>query len=257
LIKTTEYHFEGQVWKIIFDQIDLILAVESRNTETFKVLVDCIDLVKEIKTNLNHELSWWCNLAATNEQKLLFYEFNQKEYANHQSVFTIDLKSNLKLWEFQNLQFQGSKNNIVTLSKTDENFNTTFFNIDFVTGKETTELPRKDKNYSEIPHIYRSEDEYFGTLSHFILLKTDNIAVDQIQFLDCGHFLAISYYFCFNENHKIQILIIFDKEGNEISKINISENRQGIDNGSFFVINQKYIVSTINQNKVLIQEFNI
>ena len=104
-MKLEKLNFEEQVTQVICDDSANALAIELRDKEKQKLKLLYLDLQTTEQWVVEDELSWWHQLQACSQGKLILNGFEDPSLPMSKGVFVFDAKSGRKMWEKSSAHF--------------------------------------------------------------------------------------------------------------------------------------------------------
>ena len=104
-MKLEKLNFEEQVTQVICDDSAHALAIELRDKEKQKLKLLYLDLQTNEQWVLEDELSWWHQLQACSQGKLILNGFEDPSLPMSKGVYVYDAKGGKKIWEKASAHF--------------------------------------------------------------------------------------------------------------------------------------------------------
>lgn len=241
--------FDGQIFNLLFDEKNDVLAFEIRNNAKYNASYAAFDLKKNkfINKKIQPLESWWTSMLALKNGQLILYQYHDQQNPDLKDIFALDIKKGKQQWIHSQLQLQKVGDDSLFVIKT-EGEQVISLQIDLQSGKISqadnfASIEGKDKNQIQSPFHYHENTEYFATVREFLKGNYNIEPVQAIDYLEIDQYIIISYYEINADNNGLEnSLLVLDDEGNLLMHEKISANLKGIGMDTFVIINRLLIM---------------
>jgi len=248
----TNFSFSANIFKILVDSTQKMLAIEIRNAEKKEVSFSVISLENKItlleETGL--EEAWRVGLSAIENNKLLLHTYTDTRLPDRKGIYAIDITKQEVIWEKQELRFEKlyfyDTQNIISTTYSEQNI----LKKVYITLENGNELVVEDKNklienqlIAQEPYFYTSNSEYFAIILEFMQKFAKNIAMIAFDYVEIENYFIILAY-CKQEkaeNLYDMHLWIFAANGEKWAESKITENLSEKEIGNRIFVFGKYL----------------
>jgi hypothetical protein len=227
--------FDGIIWKLVYDPVNLLLCIEIRSENSLEVEYYTVFLTEKTevkKIDLHTEVNWWTDLVGMQKDKIFFFTHNDQKNPGPGRFFIYDYQDNQVTLDRKDVSISLiNENKIVLQSREVDDFQ-----------NEIIELNKKEhQNPSNIyfPDYFSVDDAYFEKIAGFLHKKLGINVVLGLEYLEQDNYLISSYYLK-NGNKYDRYIVVF-KHGESIFNKCIDRNMDGISTESFFLMENEMI----------------
>lgn len=232
------YTTTSKVWKLLVDEVNQLLFIETRDEDEREVTFSAIDLHTNSVLWQDYMLEepWWLSMQYAINGILLITEFADSQNPEAKKLIAIDSIHGEGLWEHP-LLFEAANQSVV-LAKNQEQ---EWLSIDLHQGTlheiESTASQQFDTDSSQLqfPYRYLPETAYFQTVQEFLIKKSNAVPVLAIDYAETTQHFLISFYEQKGIRYQ-QKLLVFSKKGELLFETVLDDELQGIGNEPFFIV---------------------
>lgn len=243
--------FEGQVWKILVDDVHPLLVVQTRNGEAYQTSFAAIDIQSNqvLWQDFALDESWWLGMAGLHDRVLFLYTYPDTQKPQSQGIIAIDIDTQQVLWQTQKINFYQIEQGQVWGVSMEQN-DKKYYLLEPRTGKilnqirefNSVEIRKNENNRALFPFHYYNEMAYFQTVAIFLKKKFNLQIVQAVDYLEYENVIIISYFHQ-STNGLVNNLLVLNHQNQVLLHQNIEQQLTGVGLDTFFVFeNQVFFV---------------
>jgi hypothetical protein len=246
LILKFNHHFENEIWKIVYDQQQHLLALELRNKEEKEVFIHSIDL--DTGKFIGEQVlspTWLSNLVGVLGSHYVIQKYKTGSFPEPKGWYLISSKGN-------NIELESADGSIAFISGLRIYYTKVMFEQIIMEAYDTglgkfisiesidDGQPENVETNINIPQQYSEGLEHFNTVKNFIGKKTKKEITGLCEYYETGSKIVVSYYIRGAEKLE-NYLLVSDEKGKLLMDNLINSNISDFKKDTFFVIENQLI----------------
>ncbi|MCG8476151.1 MAG: DUF4905 domain-containing protein [Cytophagales bacterium] len=238
--KIARLRFDGQIWKICFDDSSRRLALEVKASQRLETIYHTVGLDGELagKPVLPRE-NWWTGLSGFHRGCLLVHTYEGASNPRIKNLAAFDAQSGKEVWEADDFVAAGCAGGCV-LGYVLEEQQPFYGKIELSTGayeelsaSEQEAMLAGEKSAFCLPSHFEEATEYFQLIQRFFREKRGQEIAGAVDYYENKTHIFISYYK--KGNISENWLTVLTYQGEMILDEKIQESGEGLALDSFFV----------------------
>lgn len=264
LKKHIEFNSNSQLWRLLINNNDNLL-IESRDTETKKVSLTCINLFsKELLLNkATPKEETWIGIEAFYGDYIIMHKFLKPDLPMHKGIILYSISKQKEIWENLNYTYLLISNDSIIAQQQGFEENK-YFRIDINTGEvieilsiSLEELDILHSNYTAAfnyglyayPESYNTEHNF---LDNYISKYTKHYPLKfNVEYLEYGDFYFTNFHIQKKEGLVNQFIAIDKTKNKIIEDVILNTNLNAYVPESFFMF-KNYLILLIQKKGLLI-----
>ncbi|AKQ45767.1 hypothetical protein TH63_09085 [Rufibacter radiotolerans] len=248
---STEYTFQGAIWRLEVDPEQGWLAVEVRNAETLQVSFSVIDghTGKVILNHFRLPDPWWVSLAALQDQLLYLQGFEKTQHLGlPKGVTAIDCRTQEVLFTLLHMQWVKSQKNGLVLADSVGIHHLVHPRSGALLPSDAKALKQKISGLEKAtrawqrPVQHSPESPYFQGLADFILEGEGHRPEQEIAYLETETFFCVGYHLKKENDRFMNFLVTYTLGGEPLGKLCLSQDAGAPGEPGFFTLGGKLFV---------------
>ena len=216
--------FEGQVWRVVFDETPTehaaqMIIVETRNKATKSVRWTAIDGVSGAVVWQRQAADWWESLANCQRGLVVIKQFSDATQPAPRGTFMLSAADG--------------------------------------TTSEAAQIPiatTAAQHFFKFPAAYTAESTHFEEMARFVCDQTKNKPVETIEYAELNGHVVLTFYYR-TDNELNQAILVVDKNGKTVLSEPLANNLVGLTPVSF-LISDKNLYFVKNKSEFVVLGFN-
>lgn len=248
-----QHQFELPIWRVIFDDIEDLLVVETRNKKQRKTFFSTIDLVqyKLLWQDKSFDDPWWISIGAAHKGKIVFFYYEDQNQPTQRGFFVYDVFREQKIWEDHEHAYYTllKEEDALVVFKRGESI-PRYAALNLHTGEpQRVHQPKRGikrlfEQMAISPIQYNQHHPHFDTLTQFIRsYVTDAIPRKAVDYIEDNDWHLLGYYLSHNNNNVLDYyLLVVNHEGVPFLHIRLDQDLRNTYADLFFVLKNELIV---------------
>jgi hypothetical protein len=264
LIKHIEFNSYSQLWRLLINNHNNLL-IESRDTVTKKVTLNCINLDSKTKllNNISPEEDTWIGIEAFYDDYIIMHKFVKPDLPMHKGIILYSISKQKEIWENLNFTFLLISNNTIIAQQQGFEENK-YFRIDINNGEviETLSISLEEldilhSNYTSAfnyelysyPESYSTElsflDEFISNYTKKYPLKYN------VEFLEFENFIFANFHLLKKDKLINQFIAIDKTKYKIIDEVILNSDINAYVPESFFMF-KNYLILLVQKKSLRI-----
>ncbi|MBK0402520.1 DUF4905 domain-containing protein [Adhaeribacter sp. BT258] len=245
------YAFEGAVWKICPDQETQHMVLEIRQKDTLQTTFSVVDTRTGnlLLNNYKSTERWWTGLENALGGNMLLHGYSpNRETGKHLGITAVWEASGETRWHKPDLTFLGLHTEKALLAENASGqvkeialecgAENDFFQERAYAKSRVQAFEEKRSRAMQFPVPYLPTDAHYSLLQRFLEQKTGRLAEAQIEYLETGNHIMLSFY-ARNPGVLANYLVVCSAAGEVLLEICLEPEVAGFALDTFFIFASK------------------